>query len=57
MDGARVLITGAGSGIGLVMARTFMQAGARVHVCDLDQAVLDRAMAALPGLTGSIADV
>jgi len=57
VDGARVVITGAGSGIGLVMARTFMDAGARVHVCDLSQETLDRATTALPGLTGSIADV
>ncbi len=57
VDGARVLITGAGAGIGLVMARTFMDAGARVHVCDLDRAVLDKATASLPGLTGSSADV
>ena len=57
MDGARVLITGAGSGIGLVMARTFMDAGAKVHICDLSQETLDKAKASLPGLTGSIADV
>lgn len=57
VDGARVLITGAGSGIGLVMARTFMDAGAKVHICDLSQEVLDTATATLPGLTGSIADV
>ncbi len=31
VDGKRVLITGAGAGIGLVMARTFMEAGARVR--------------------------
>jgi len=57
VDGARVLITGAGSGIGLVMARTFMDAGAKVHICDLSQETLDKAKASLPGLTGSIADV
>ena len=57
VDGKRVLITGAGAGIGLVMARTFMEAGARVHMCDLSREVLDAALASLPGLTGSIADV
>lgn len=57
VDGKRVLITGAGAGIGIVMARTFMEAGARVHICDLSREVLDAALAANPGLTGSIADV
>jgi NAD(P)-dependent dehydrogenase (short-subunit alcohol dehydrogenase family) len=57
VDGARVLITGGAAGIGLVMARTFQEAGARVHVCDVDPAAIDRAVAGLPGLSGSLADV
>jgi NAD(P)-dependent dehydrogenase (short-subunit alcohol dehydrogenase family) len=57
IDGARVVITGAGSGIGLVTARTFLEAGARVHVCDRDADVLAAATASTPGLTGTVADV
>ena len=57
VDGKRVLITGAGAGIGLVMARTFLEAGARVHISDVDRGVLDSALAAVPALTGSTGDV
>ncbi|MFN8619857.1 MAG: SDR family oxidoreductase [Chloroflexota bacterium] len=57
VDGKRVLITGAGAGIGLVMARTFLEAGARVHISDVDRGVLDKTLAATPGLTGSVGDV
>jgi NAD(P)-dependent dehydrogenase (short-subunit alcohol dehydrogenase family) len=33
----RVLVTGGASGIGLVIARAFVDAGSRVHVCDSSQ--------------------
>lgn len=39
--GLRVLITGGASGIGLVMAQAFIEAGARVHVCDASQQAID----------------
>lgn len=39
--GLRVLVTGGGSGIGLVIARAFVETGARVHVCDASQQALD----------------
>jgi NAD(P)-dependent dehydrogenase (short-subunit alcohol dehydrogenase family) len=32
----RVLITAGGGGIGRVMAETFVNAGAKVHICDVD---------------------
>jgi NAD(P)-dependent dehydrogenase (short-subunit alcohol dehydrogenase family) len=35
--GLRVLVTGGASGIGLVIARAFVDAGSRVHVCDASQ--------------------
>ena len=38
----RVLITAAAAGIGLVIAETFVRAGAIVHVCDVDQAAVRR---------------
>lgn len=54
--GLRVLVTAGANGIGAVIARAFHEAGAQVHVCDIDRAALDRLVAAHPGITGSMAD-
>lgn len=54
--GLRVLVTAGASGIGAAMARAFREAGARVHVCDIDRAALDKLAAELPELTTSVAD-
>ena len=43
-SGLRVLVTAGGAGIGRVIAQTFLDHGARVHVCDVDE----RALAGLP---------
>ena len=55
--GKRVFVSAAAAGIGRVIADRFIQAGARVHVCDVDVA----ALAQLPGpaarLSGTRADV
>src|SRR5215218_3724557 len=40
---SRVIVTGAAQGIGRTIARAFREAGARVHVADLDEAGLRRA--------------
>ena len=53
----RVLVTAGASGIGLVIARGFVEAGARVFICDIDATALDRALADLPDLHGCVADV
>src|SRR5690606_11701268 len=37
-------------------ARAFVEAGAHVHVCDIDRAALDRLTAEAPGITSSAAD-
>jgi len=36
-NGLRVLVTAGGAGIGRVIAQTFVDHGARVHVCDIDE--------------------
>jgi NAD(P)-dependent dehydrogenase (short-subunit alcohol dehydrogenase family) len=56
LPGLRVLVTAGASGIGARIARTFLEAGARVHVCDIDRVALDRLISETPGITGSVAD-
>src|SRR5260221_11136771 len=55
--GLRVLVTAGGAGIGRVIAKTFLEHGARVHVCDVD----DKALASLkkesPQISQSRTDV
>lgn len=54
--GLRVLVTAGGAGIGAVIALAFAEAGARVHVCDIDQAALARCGAQHPNITTTLAD-
>jgi NAD(P)-dependent dehydrogenase (short-subunit alcohol dehydrogenase family) len=51
-----VLVTAGAAGIGAAVARAFHDAGARVHVCDIDRSALDRLTREVPGITGSMAD-
>ena len=44
LDGQRALITGAGSGIGKVMAQHFEKAGARIWICDADTNNLEQSL-------------
>jgi NAD(P)-dependent dehydrogenase (short-subunit alcohol dehydrogenase family) len=50
------LITAGAGGIGRVMAQTFVQAGAKVHICDVVQAAIDETVRAL-GVTATLCDV
>lgn len=42
LEGLRVVITAGGSGLGLAIARALQAQGARLAICDVDQAALDR---------------
>ncbi|WP_044042540.1 SDR family oxidoreductase [Caballeronia insecticola] len=60
--GLRVLVTGGASGIGLVIARAFIDAGARVHVCDASADAIDalskaEANTECNAITATLADV
>jgi NAD(P)-dependent dehydrogenase (short-subunit alcohol dehydrogenase family) len=53
----RVIITAAASGIGRAIAERFLADEARVFICDVDGTALERTLAELPGLAGSVTDV
>ena len=57
LKGKRALVTAGAAGIGLVIARTFAEHGARVHICDVDREALQRAREALPNVSQTVADV
>jgi NAD(P)-dependent dehydrogenase (short-subunit alcohol dehydrogenase family) len=54
--GLRVLVSAGAGGIGAAVACGFREAGARVHVCDIDRAALERLTAEAPDITTSMAD-
>ena len=55
--GSRVLITGAGHGLGFAIAEVFARAGASVVVSDIDGERVQQAVAMLPGACGYALDV
>ena len=57
IQGLRVLVTAGANGIGLEIARSFINEGARVHVCDVDDAALAALKDSDPKLTSSKCDV
>ena len=57
LNGKRVLVTAGAGGIGRVIAQRFLAEGARVAVCDIDEAALADCAAQAPELLAVRADV
>jgi NAD(P)-dependent dehydrogenase (short-subunit alcohol dehydrogenase family) len=57
IEGLRVIITAGASGIGLQTARAFVEEGAKVHVCDVDEAALAALQTSDPALGRTVCDV
>lgn len=55
--GIRVIVTAGAGGIGLEIARAFLKEGARVEVCDVDEAALEALGETAPGAVGTWCDV
>ena len=53
----KVIITAGGSGLGLAMAQTFIQNGARVALCDIDSNALSRAKEEVGPIFAGEADI
>ena len=56
VDGMRVLVTAGAAGIGRAIAATFLDHGARVHICDIDERALAQCRTEL-NASQSVADV
>lgn len=57
LTGKRAIVTAGASGIGYAIARTMVRAGAKVHVCDVDQRLLTGLAQSDPEISSSFADV
>lgn len=55
-SGLRVLVTAAGQGIGFAIAKAFVDAGAKVHICDVNQEALEKSARDL-GVSSSLTDI
>ena len=53
----RVLVTAGAAGIGRAIAKAFVDAGARVHICDVDQKALDEFKRDISGAGHSLVDI
>jgi len=55
--GLRVLVTAGAAGIGRAIAQTFVEHGARVHICDIDTNALAEMKRLAPQVSQTVADV
>src|SRR6202142_3142604 len=55
--GLRVLVTAGASGIGAAIASAFAETGAKIHICDIDDASLAAFQKSFPCSQASKADV
>jgi NAD(P)-dependent dehydrogenase (short-subunit alcohol dehydrogenase family) len=56
LAGLRVLVTAGATGIGLATAEAFLREGARVHVCDIDEAGLSKLRGRMSSTVCDVAD-
>lgn len=52
-----VIVTGAGDSVGRVIAEKFLDADAKVHICDVNAEALEATLKANPALTGTQANI
>lgn len=52
-----VIVTGGADSVGRVIAESFLQRGANVHICDVREDALVETLRANPGISGTVADV
>ena len=57
VEGKRVLITAAASGIGYAFAKAFIENGARVHICDISEDLLADCKKTLPNVGATLTDI
>ena len=55
--GLIVLVTAGASGIGRMIAKTFLEHDCRVHICDIDQSAIDEFLLEYPQCSASLTDV
>jgi NAD(P)-dependent dehydrogenase (short-subunit alcohol dehydrogenase family) len=57
VEGLRVMVTAGAAGIGLAIAKAFVDDGARVHICDVDERALEAFAKECPEARTTRADV
>jgi NAD(P)-dependent dehydrogenase (short-subunit alcohol dehydrogenase family) len=56
-EARRVVVTAGGGGIGLIIAKAFVAAGDRVHVCDVNAEAVEWVTRDNPAITGTVCDI